>query len=63
MLGTANLSPSTPIIAGQVGTWQLTYTVGEYGLDDSGTVIITGWSLTGSCPRRTGLAIPDTRRP
>ncbi|MBM81201.1 MAG: hypothetical protein CMJ78_11490 [Planctomycetaceae bacterium] len=30
--GEATLDPSGPIIAGSVGTWRLTYTVGEHGL-------------------------------
>jgi len=40
MLGTATLSPAAPMIAGQIGTWRLTYTAGDFGLDDSGAILI-----------------------
>ena len=36
LLGHASLSPDGPVIAGSIGTWTLTYTVGEYGFDDGG---------------------------
>ncbi|HCL29217.1 MAG TPA: hypothetical protein DIC52_12375 [Candidatus Latescibacteria bacterium] len=38
--GWAELTPSTPVTAGSVGTWTLTYHVGEYGIDDGGTLKI-----------------------
>ncbi len=34
--GEVSLSPDQPITAGQMGTWQLTYTVGRYGVDNGG---------------------------
>lgn len=38
--GWAELSPEGPVTAGSTGTWKLTYHVGEYGLDDGGTLKI-----------------------
>ena len=32
------LHPSGPVVAGTVGTWQLTLTVGTYGIDEGGTI-------------------------
>jgi len=46
MLGVATFSPSGPITAGQMGTWRLTYIVGDYGLDDSGAIIVTRRSVS-----------------
>lgn len=37
-VGSAELEPATPVVAGSWGTWVLTYRVGEYGLDDGGTL-------------------------
>lgn len=37
-LGTVTLDPPGPVIAGSVGTWTLTYTVGSYGLDEGATL-------------------------
>ena len=39
-LGTVTLSPDAPIVAGSVGEWTLTYTVGSYGIDEGGTIKI-----------------------
>lgn len=39
-LGNATLSPSTPIVAGSVGTWAITLTVGSAGIDEGGTIKI-----------------------
>ena len=38
--GWATLEPTDPVVAGSFGTWRLTYTVGEYGLDDGGTLMV-----------------------
>jgi hypothetical protein len=37
-LGAARIEPSTPVTAGELGQWTLTYVVGEYGIDDGGTI-------------------------
>ena len=37
-LGHVRLSPDAPIVAGSVGEWTLTYTVGSYGIDEGGTI-------------------------
>ncbi|MCD6361026.1 MAG: DUF3604 domain-containing protein, partial [Armatimonadetes bacterium] len=39
--GFAALEPAGPVVAGSYGTWRLVYTVGEYGLDDGGTLMIS----------------------
>lgn len=39
-LGTAVLDPAIPVIAGSVGEWRLTMTVGKHGLDDGGSIIV-----------------------
>jgi hypothetical protein len=38
--GWAELSPDGPVTAGSIGTWSLTYHIGEYGIDDGGTIKI-----------------------
>ncbi|MHB1393771.1 MAG: DUF3604 domain-containing protein [Clostridia bacterium] len=35
-LGMASISPQGDVPAGSVGTWQITYTLGQYGMDDGG---------------------------
>ena len=37
-LGTVSLQPQTPIVAGSVGQWTLTLTVGSLGIDEGGTI-------------------------
>ena len=37
-LGTVRLDPTVPVIAGSVGQWTITYTVGSYGVDEHGTL-------------------------
>ncbi len=37
-LGTVTLDPPGPVMAGSIGTWTLTYTVGSYGLDEGATL-------------------------
>ena len=39
--GFATLEPTGPVVAGSLGTWRLTYTVGGYGLDDGSTLMIS----------------------
>ena len=40
-LGSAVISPEGSFTAGMTGTWKLLYTVGKYGIDDGGSIIIT----------------------
>lgn len=47
-LGRIALSPQVNIVAGSVGTWTLTYTVGSYGVDSGGQLkiafpLVTDW--------------------
>lgn len=37
-LGSAHIEPDDPIIAGSCGEWTITYTVGEYGMDEGSTL-------------------------
>src|SRR6266545_3712931 len=37
-LGTASISPAEPVVAGEFGTWTLTYTAGRFGIDDAGAL-------------------------
>ncbi len=37
-LGHVALSPEGPVVAGNLGQWTLTYTVGSYGIDEGGTI-------------------------
>ncbi|MCA9654423.1 MAG: DUF3604 domain-containing protein [Myxococcales bacterium] len=39
-LGSVTLDPPGPVVAGSVGQWTLTYTVGSYGIDEGGTIKI-----------------------
>lgn len=38
--GTASLEPTDEVVAGSYGTWTITYTVGEIGMDDGSTLKI-----------------------
>ncbi len=60
MFGHAKLEPAGPVVAGTVGTWKLTYTVGSLGLDDGGTLKVawrfaTDWGR----PQFSDPAAPD----
>jgi hypothetical protein len=37
-LGYASISPQNCVIAGETGTWEMTYVVGKYGFDDAGSL-------------------------
>ncbi len=39
--GTATISPDEPVVAGTPGSWTLTYTVGEDGIQPGGAVRLT----------------------
>ncbi len=38
LYGWAEIDPDAPIVAGSVGTWCITYHVGQYGVDDGGVI-------------------------
>ncbi len=56
LYGSARLTPAEPIVAGSYGTWQLVYTVGEYGFDDGGTIMVA-WRFA------TDWGFPQTEDP
>ena len=37
-LGHVSVTPEGPVVAGSVGEWTITYTVGSYGIDEGGTI-------------------------
>lgn len=39
-LGRVRLEPPGPVVAGSIGEWRLMLTVGSYGIDDGGTILI-----------------------
>lgn len=38
-LGASKIFPDRDVVAGEIGTWELTYTVGKYGIDDRASII------------------------
>ena len=38
-VGWSELAPAGDVEAGAWGTWELTYHVGRYGVDDGGTIV------------------------
>lgn len=40
-IGSANIEPRDPVVAGTFGSWKIRYVAGEFGLDDSGHLRIT----------------------
>ena len=60
MYGWAELSPSRPAVAGSTGTFVLTYHVGEYGVDDGGTLKIAfRFASDWGCPQSNDPRAPD----
>ena len=45
-MGTIALSPETDVTAGEFSTWTITFTAGEYGIDDGGTMVIAWKSVS-----------------
>ena len=45
-MGTIALSPDTDVTAGEFSTWTITFTAGEYGIDDGGTMVIAWKSVS-----------------
>ena len=36
--GWAEMEPGGPVVAGEIGTWRITYHAGKYGIDDGGVI-------------------------
>ena len=45
-LGMAEISPAEQVTAGSHGTWKLVYHVGEYGIDDGGSIRVAHRSVS-----------------
>ena len=45
-MGTVELAPEKQVIAGEFSTWTITFTAGEYGIDDGGTLVIAWKSVS-----------------
>ncbi len=45
-LGFAEIEPSGKVAAGSIGTWRLVYHVGEYGIDDGGSIRVAHRSVS-----------------
>ena len=45
-MGTVTLSPDRDVVAGEFSTWTITFTAGEYGIDDGGTMVIAWKSVS-----------------
>ena len=40
LYGWAEIDPQDPVVAGETGTWKITYHAGRYGVDDGGVIKI-----------------------
>lgn len=65
-LGSASIIPVQEVTAGSLGTWKIIYTVGKYGIDDTGEILIvqrdcSDWELPQfEYPSRTGYTTVET---
>ncbi len=60
LYGWAEIDPAGPVVAGQVGTWRITYHVGRYGVDDGGAVKIAWRDVSDwAAPQFEDPAAPD----
>ena len=50
--GRATIDPADDIIAGSMGTWTITYTVGYHGMDDSARILIARRLASNSTAKR-----------
>ena len=41
LYGWAEIDPDGPVVAGEIGTWRITYHAGRYGVDDGGVIKIS----------------------
>ncbi|MBN1293536.1 MAG: DUF3604 domain-containing protein [Candidatus Latescibacteria bacterium] len=65
-LGSAVIAPGGTFTAGTTGTWKITYTVGKYGIDDGGSIILTRRAMSDAllpqceCPNLPGYTTAVT---
>ncbi len=60
MVGWVKLESHAPVEAGSYGTWTLTIHVGEYGIDDGGTILLARrWACDWGIPQTTDPAGSD----
>jgi hypothetical protein len=45
-LGSAKITPTDDVVAASIGTWSIEYTVGKYGIDDGGNILIAWRSVS-----------------
>ncbi len=45
-MGTVSMSPTTDVMAGEFSTWTFTFTAGEYGIDDGGSLVLAWKSVS-----------------
>jgi hypothetical protein len=45
-LGSAKITPTDNVVAASIGTWSIEYTVGKYGIDDGGNILIAWRSVS-----------------
>ena len=45
-LGSAIINPADDVVAASIGTWTIQYTVGKYGIDDGGNLLIAWRSVS-----------------
>ena len=45
-MGTVSISPDKDVVAGEFSTWTITFTAGEYGIDDGGTMVVAWKSVS-----------------
>lgn len=45
-MGTCSLEPTRDVTAGEFSTWTITFTAGEYGIDDGGTMVLAWKSVS-----------------
>ena len=45
-MGTISISPERDVMAGEFSTWTITFTAGEYGIDDGGTMVVAWKSVS-----------------
>src|SRR6056297_4362400 len=45
-LGSAEIYPEDDVVAASIGTWVINYTVGKYGIDDGGNLLIAWRSVS-----------------
>jgi hypothetical protein len=46
MLGWAEITPKTSVVTGSMNTWKMVYHVGDYGIDDGGSIRVARRSVS-----------------